>query len=284
MTFRTTLPRPVHACRVAGFLLAASAVAVPAAAQTTTYVSGQVVDAATGAQDLQALLGAASLTTHAALPGASAAAAIDVAGGAAHLYAGTSGSTHSATASAAFGYHVTLTNTGGPATVAPMQLFLDGIFRQTIPGSTDGTPYANVIGRAWDINSGRLVSSVDLWLFGDDATPAQHAWDALLLPRPAIVGGATTFRIDWSYTVAADAGWEADFQNTARIFFPTVNGIAWAADAGVLTQQARPVWAQDERVDYEVDPSSTTTPEPMTVALLGTGLLALGAVARRRRV
>jgi len=284
MTSCITFPRPA---RAAALLLVASALALPgaASAQTTTYVSGQVVDAATGAQDLDALLGAASLATRSSLPGASAAASVDVMGGAAHLYAATSGATQSATASAAFGYDVTLTNRGGPATVAPMQLFLDGIFRQTIPGSTDGQPYANVIGRAWDRSSGQLVSSVDLWLFGDAtaATPAtQHAWDALVLPRPATVGGATTFRIDWSYTVAADAGWEADFQNTARIFFPTVDGITWSADAGLLGQQARPAWAKDQRVDYEID-ATTTTPEPATLALFGGGLLALAAVARRRR-
>jgi hypothetical protein len=264
-------------------LLAATTLAAPTAlrAQQTTYVGAFVYDAAAGTNDEHALLGAASLSTQSALAGASAWSSLDAFGGAAHLFVGTSSDAQSGTATAAFGYDVTLTNTGGPATVAPMQLFLDGVFRRT-SGATGGTAYANVIGRAWDVNAGTLVSSVDLWLFADDdATGVQRAWDALLLPRPATVGGATTFRIDWAYAVAADGGWEADFRNTARIYFPTVNGIAWSADGGVLTQQARPSWAQDQVVDDEI--GITATPEPATIVLLGGGLLGLAVAARRQR-
>ena len=260
----------------AAVLLVATSTAVRA--QQTTYVSGMVYDQQTGGQDLHALLAAGSLSTQATLPGASASASIDASAGAAHMYVGTSNAWQSGTASAAFGYHVTLTNTGGPALFAPMQLFLDGAFHRTTASTSSGNAFANVIGRAWDINSGTLVSSVDLWLFAD--TPGvQQASDALLLPRPATVGGATTFRIDWSYSVSADDGWVADFQNTARIFFPTVSGISWTTADNVLGQQARPSWAQDQVVDFEV--GTTTTPEPATLALLGGGLLALGALRRR---
>lgn len=105
--------------------------------------------------------------------------------------------------------------------------------------------------------------------YGQAAWPQRYAAPFEIVLRP----GTTSFTFFIDMAAQASGDWIADLSHTGRIFVPPTEGVTWTGAGGFLSRQARPAWAV----------TTTTTPEPGTWTLLGTGLLALAAGARRAR-
>jgi hypothetical protein len=159
----------------------------------------------------------------------------------------------------------------------PVELYLDGIMAG--PRNWDfwnrkagATLTMNVLDEWGSRVGGRTLTIEESSKYEYMAATKTLTYD-LLLP-----GRSNTFVFVWALQAYAYDGWEADFSHTARIFMPTVAGIT--RDAGgdpFLADQARPDWASAGT------PPVTTTPEPASLALVGSGIAML-AVARRRRL
>ena len=101
--------------------------------------------------------------------------------------------------------------------------------------------------------------------YGPAAWPQRYSAPFEILLRP----GTTTFTVYTYINARASGDRIADPSHPGRIFVPPTEGVTWTGAGGFLSRQARPDWAV----------AQTTTPEPGTWTLLGTGLLALAAGA-----
>ena len=123
-------------------------------------------------------------------------------------------------------------------------------------------------------------ASADL---SDTSPQPGRASATVYIPRPATVGASATYILGFGFNALASRGWTADFSHTVHLYLPTVEGIAWTADDGAFTEQARPDWAQDATVDYEVATPASRGRAPAAGGLGGGGLRARAPAAARGR-
>ncbi len=174
---------------------------------------------------------------------------------------------------------VTFTRPVGLGTFQPIELYTHGSFfdasdgRRTGSGVTEYGAQLRVLD-AWDDEVARAGDRMEYW--SRNFLPMQNQRTVWLdLPAATAPGQTISFELILTVWAYADNGFGADASHTGSLYIPTIAGQEWTALGGALDGQAHPDWAQL--------PSSTTTPEPATVALLGTGGLALLALRRRMR-
>jgi hypothetical protein len=172
---------------------------------------------------------------------------------------------------------VTFHRERGDAAVQRLELYLDGIMTGPVaPGRVAGCSEAagqlKILVFDWQQSRyhDRQINACPDPRTGGEGGFIERQATFIELP---LSPGANRFMVWASLAASGRFDWVADFSHTARLFAPPTDGVRMQTTGGFLAEQARPSWAA----------TSTTAPEPGTLALVGGGLLATLGLAGRRR-